>query len=343
MQCHNNKSPRDSSTTQKSFYCTQEKPKFTLKHLWEEINTLADDKKEDAELDLLGMERSDTIDETKEFLSRKIDALLEELDSIDEKEAFELAMFMNPDYAVSKSFMTKFLRADRYDIHKTAKRIVKYWDRKVQLFGTEASFRPLELHDLKHEDMAAILLGGIRRLPDDDLSGRPIIMSYRKFWDNRPSHMESNLRLLWYVVHDSVEEELAQTSGLVWLMKNDMPMGSVSMIPVEHLLDVRDALPIRCAGIHWFLPNYWVQYMFEHMLAFTSPEIRARVRIYTGNDSKTHMEELEEYGIPRESLPAEFGGTLVFNYLEWITFLLEDDSGTYSGVQDMDEESSDED
>lgn len=173
----------------------KERPVFGYDDLREEIASMPVEERRNAEHDLHGM--ASQIVETPELLDEKLELFEEKLVTMDipEREAYEMALFANPEYVASERFLLMFLRADGFDEEAAARRMVRYWDRKVDLFGTENAFRPLNfLLNFKEKDVDAVIGGGIRLLPHRDESGRAIIFSYRKYWDNRPENGDSMVR-----------------------------------------------------------------------------------------------------------------------------------------------------
>ena len=75
-----------------------------------------------------------------------------------------------------------FLRADLFNTSAAARRIVDYWEHKVQLFGTEKGLkRHISLLDLKEEDYKALKMSGIQLLPGVDEAGRAIVFKRSKY------------------------------------------------------------------------------------------------------------------------------------------------------------------
>lgn len=160
-----------------------ERPSFTFISLQEELNALPQEERIRAHRDRSGEEDED-IDDSPEFFQMKIHAMDEAIDAIEEKEAYETAVFVNPTYVESDAFRLAFLRAEGFDAVTAAKRMVRYWERKVELFGTENAFKPsVTIMHLKEEDYPALAKAGINVLPLVDASGRGMIYSALSEWE----------------------------------------------------------------------------------------------------------------------------------------------------------------
>lgn len=166
-------------------------PAFSYVDFKDELASMSTEERLSAIRDVHGTDPE--IEETQEFIRGKLEQLEETLDAFDgEKEAYELALFVNQTYVQSDEFRIMFLRADRFDAEAAARRMVNYWERKVDLFGTENAFRKLNfLLDFKKEDDVAVRSGGCRLLPHADEAGRAIVFLYRKYYDPRPERKDS--------------------------------------------------------------------------------------------------------------------------------------------------------
>jgi len=286
-----------------------------------------------ANRDLYGIEDY-VIDETDEFLEESFRLLDEAIQDVEEKEAYELASFVNPDYITSKKFRIMFLRAERFDIPKTAVRIVKYWDRKVQLFGTDNAFKPLSILDFPAQDEVALWSAGLSLLNARDSVGRALAFCYRKYWDHRPESRDSMVRLLWIILHTAVEDnELVQVNGIVFLMANDMSSQAgtsetcKAAPPTSHfdrslhhwLWHDGQVLPFRCSGIHHFTPQSdLLTFIYNRSgLFFMGRNFRLLYRRYNGTTAE-NMERIEEYGLTSSMVPTELGGDMILDNSAWI-------------------------
>jgi len=275
------------------------------------------------------------MEETPEFVTLKLERFEEELDAVPEKEAYELALFTNQEYVESADFRLMFLRADRFDERAASRRMVKYWNRKIELFGTDRAFRPIFFSlDLNKMDKAALEKGGFRIMPRLDEAGRPILLSYRPYYDNRSDHSESMMRLLWCMCHVAVTNpEMgidAQKNGIIALGSSGIPEGSPLETAITILArsipsfweDLQNSLPVRIVSMHVFAPNKWHQHFIAcSELVHMNIAMLARYRQYCGANEH-YIQQLADCGMSPEIVPKELGGQLEFDYREWLSELL---------------------
>jgi hypothetical protein len=99
-------------------------------------------------------------------------------------------------YVTSESFLLCFLRAEDFHIENTAKRLVRYWNEKYDLFGEDHTFGPITLKSLQSN-------GGFAILPKDE-HGRIVIhrdhmASQIKLYGSDSAVRTSSLKLLLYL------------------------------------------------------------------------------------------------------------------------------------------------
>lgn len=170
-----------------------QKPSLSNEYPGSDYGFISEEERREALQELYG--EDDEIEETPRFLRDKLELLEEELDQIHEKKSYELAVFANPNYVESDKFRLMFLRADRFDVRRAAKRIVAYWDRKLELFGPEKAFRPHRFDlDFECNDSFAVSRGGIRLLPHCDDAGRAIIFNCQLHDDNMNNCIDNMVR-----------------------------------------------------------------------------------------------------------------------------------------------------
>lgn len=133
------------------------------------------------------------MEETEELVQNTIRDTLKELDRLREKQArgvgggggggdlntssLERAMQQNPSLVPSRDFLLPFLRTDRFDAIKVARRIVHYFDEKEHLFGTMLLTRTIQLRDLDHRAQTLLQKGEYQILPGRDQGGRAVFFS----------------------------------------------------------------------------------------------------------------------------------------------------------------------
>jgi len=268
--------------------------------------------------------------ETPNLISELLLNLEDELDRIDEKEAYETALFIIPDHVTDKNFLVAFLRASLYDVREAAQRLVTYWSRKVELFGTDVAFKPyLSLLYYKEEDHMALAKCALNVLPHRDDSGRAILFSLLKNFDN---NVNSMIRLLWYIMHEVIfqhaDGENVQRKGFVYIGASGLngkfhPFDSI--ISFENYAsyvtsDTHSALPVRILSLHLFAANSWHMRVIERLLLHFNHEVRARLNFYISSEERKegNLEMLSSCGMKRSIIPMELGGEAEQKTHEWL-------------------------
>jgi hypothetical protein len=157
-----------------------------------EMNELSVQEREHVLDDIHGVAQA--YEETPEFIAKCLEELDEHISKIPKpkRRAYDRALFFKPTIQNDGNFKLMFLRADIYDPEKAAKRMVKYFEDKLQLFGEEKLAREIRLEDLTKEDMDVFSTGWCLELPHKDQVGRPIwFFDLTRYDFDRPDPMVS--------------------------------------------------------------------------------------------------------------------------------------------------------
>ena len=148
-------------------------PKETDELLAKRLTHLSLEERDEGLHDLHGV--SDVLAESADLVETKLRQLQSELNSITIKNAYDLALQTVSEYVNDRKFRIMFLRADRFHVKHAARRIVKYFEEKLRLFGPDKLCRRILMEDLNEDDIAALKSGYLILLPERDRAGRPII------------------------------------------------------------------------------------------------------------------------------------------------------------------------
>ena len=142
-----------------------------------------------------GTVSSTLMEETPELVLNGLESLEEELGKISgpSRSAFDQAMSLNADYVQGKPFRLLFLRADEYDSSKAARRMMKHFQNKLELFGEEKLTKTITYDDLNKEDKAALHCGSFQFLEEPDVKGRTVVfflpeLRLKCSWENHVRH-----------------------------------------------------------------------------------------------------------------------------------------------------------
>jgi len=282
---------------------------------------MTEEEKQQCARDIYGKEKTH-VKESPAFNRDALHQLEEKINHVEEKEAFEMAQLICPEYVNSVEFRLMFLRSEQFDIPKAANKIVKYWNRKVVLFGPDRAFRKIRIEDFENEqDQEVLNQVGIRALPGLDEGGRGMVMTIRAYWPRTPGSGNSMVRLLWYMLHAALENEEAQKNGIVGLGVNTLSVNAYSSYTgkISRLIwrDLRNVLPVRIQAYHQLSARELFKSIFEMLMFSLGPRLRARFRSYH-IDPQFFADVLEPFGISAANIPVEFGGDLEFDPEEWI-------------------------
>mmetsp|Transcript_5606 Transcript_5606/g.7977 ORF Transcript_5606/g.7977 Transcript_5606/m.7977 type:complete len:358 (+) Transcript_5606:223-1296(+) len=321
----------------------QEQPPFTWRSLEEERIALSHDERLRIEQEKYGVDRE--IVETPDLISESLKIMEEEIEAIEDKEEYETALFISQDHIESVEFRLAFLRADHFDAVKAAWRMVEYWKRKVELFGCEKAFKPfVTLLHLHEKDYEALIKGGHRMLPHSDQWGRAILFRYSEYFTK---DVDSMIRLAWLMVHMAIfDAEFGseiQKCGIVTLGGRgnirEYPFGSFSETKryiASLSRDYVSVLPMRSMASHVFPPNSYTLVSLERLLGVTSHHIRQRLSVHNMQNVELNFARLKLCGILKEHVPIELGGTLDYDFSDWVRNALFEE--LYAARVDCDED-----
>jgi hypothetical protein len=115
--------------------------------------------------------------ETPQMIERSLWAMQTEIDRIKQKPAYEQAVYIMQSRWIMQdpNLRLRFLRTERFDVTKAARRFVRFWDLVLKYYGTVALQRPIRMSDLGKEEMELLRSGEYQFLPFRDRSGRRIL------------------------------------------------------------------------------------------------------------------------------------------------------------------------
>ena len=132
-----------------------------------------------------------TTEEDTEFITNCLERLEDELERVPlDKSAYERALRMRPELRHDRTFQKMFLRSECFDVRKTARRMIKYFQSKRILFGDSLLAKHIEYDDLDQEDQTYLATGAFQILNSKDQAGRTVAFislkqSSFKSWQNQ--------------------------------------------------------------------------------------------------------------------------------------------------------------
>jgi hypothetical protein len=117
------------------------------------------------------------IQETPEFVEEHMVLLEAEIIKIKNKTAYDRAMFLAPRQVTSFPFRLAFLRSEYFEPSKAAKRMVLYFQCKLDTFGLDKLCQPITFADLDEDAQVELMTGCAQVLPTSkDRAGRRVFV-----------------------------------------------------------------------------------------------------------------------------------------------------------------------
>ena len=151
-------------------------PQSVESMLASQLAKLSVDDREKAYMDVHGVP-SDCLAETPELIHQSLAGLQNEIFSLPEKLAYNLAERLNSEYVHDRNFRLAFLRCEKFDCPKAALRIVRHFQMKLDLFGVEKLVMDITQDDLDAEAMEVLHSCDGRFLNKFDRAGRIVSLN----------------------------------------------------------------------------------------------------------------------------------------------------------------------
>lgn len=259
-------------------------------------------------------------DETPELIMKGYKELEDELAKFSEVErsGWEEAKRRCPEL-VGREHQLMFLRCEVFGADRAAKRLVRYWSKRIEIFGPSRAFLPLTLSAALKDDFVALSLGFMSSTERADSENRRIIYGDPAKLNSSLYERESMVRALWYTVHAALEDETTQRRGAV-LMLNHRDVAPSQFDPELVRLcaeSLRGCIPLRIGAIHLFHLPFFVNYIAPLFKYLLGERLWSRIAIHDGHDEEV-LGRLEAHGIRREDVPGEIGGGHELNQTIWL-------------------------
>jgi hypothetical protein len=303
-------------------------PRFTEADERYELEHLTEEERLDAWRDVYG--KSEPSEETREMLQHAQEAVEKALKRIPNKQAYLAALEACPDVVKTESPAIRFLRSENYDASRAAERLVKYWDLRKVVFG-EKAFLPMTLKGgcLMEQDAESLRLGHFCLLPPDKF-GRTVLYECRGHLDDTGLDYASLLRAQLYMIHVALEQETAQTNGVVIVANNRGILPNHFSRKHEKLLwtAVTSCLPIQVKAIHCCYPKSFMDLFLPVLKQIFGRHLRLRHVVHDDGSESELRYSLEQYGLSEESLPHPFLGSYKLDPTTWVDERLQSEEST---------------
>jgi hypothetical protein len=204
---------------------------------------------------------------------------------------------------------------------KAAFRLVRYWEERRRLFGSDKFCLPMNLDGAMRDDRVALEAGFIHQLPGVDASGRQIVWSRFSRETRKGFDAMSTARVSWYV-HELISRNSNADNGFVLLADaGDMTLWEFFPDVDEwYVQTMLNAIPITVVSVHvCCLEEYIGRTIIPVWLAFMDKILRYRTIVH----NKSPVDALSPFGILPDELPKEMGGSLScdMSHSDWGQFL----------------------
>jgi hypothetical protein len=148
-------------------------PEATDALLARELNQMSLKEREKVYYDIHGV--SDVVDETDELVNNTLAEFDEEISKIKKKSAYEMAEKQDASCVSNRKMRCKFLRAEGFNSRLAAKRVVSFFEAKLELFGPLKLTQDIRLEDLDEQDMSCVESGMCQIIHRRDGAGRSLL------------------------------------------------------------------------------------------------------------------------------------------------------------------------
>ena len=219
------------------------------------------------------------------------------------------------------------MRCECFDAAKAAQRYVKYWDKRLEIFGEDRAFGKFTVENME-EDMLPLQLGALQVIhrksnsnsDPDAADERDILYMDSSKLEPGAYTRESGCRAFWYLFHSLLEDPEVQKRGLIVLAysANFKNRNRDSTFTRMCLASMQGCLPIRLSAFHVCHSPTVFHFVAKMLLCFIGDRLRKRVLPHAGKYDKVVATLETKYNIPRTCIPTDMGGALKLNQQAWL-------------------------
>lgn len=112
--------------------------------------------------------------EDPNFINSCLMHLEQSLSAMKANTVYEEAEHLSEEFVRNPHFRVMFLRAEHYEPHPAAERMLRFFALKKELFGRDKLVRKITLRDMNQDDMECLSSGEGQISPFTDTAGRPV-------------------------------------------------------------------------------------------------------------------------------------------------------------------------
>lgn len=171
------------------------------------------------------------------------------------------------------------------------------------------------------DDMVALRIGLGRVIPKTpDPGGRSCLFYDPSRQDKTKYSTESMSRVMWYVLHEALEDETTQRKGIVIVAyPQHAKFSQLDRTLMRNVTSsIRGCIPVRLSAIHLCHPPSFFQLVFPIIKFFLGERLRQRINVHGGSHEHVLNRLEQKFGLTRDKLPTEIGGEVVLDHDAWL-------------------------
>mmetsp|Transcript_33886 Transcript_33886/g.74340 ORF Transcript_33886/g.74340 Transcript_33886/m.74340 type:complete len:637 (+) Transcript_33886:221-2131(+) len=222
---------------------------------------------------------------------------------------------------VSAERKMAFLECEKGDARLAAKRLARYWQFRLDLWGPDRCFLPMTLAGAMRDEVEPMVNRCLNQvLPVTDTSGRAIIFGCPNRRNFSEYSIEQEFMALVYLFETIIENPDLRMRGIVCLVDGrGIERKHVSKKLLRFAREIELSLPICLRAIHMCHPSTVLYYVIQPVVRhFMGKEFRLRNKLHYGSEAKV-LSDLEAYCLPRDRVPRELGGNVDLDLNMWVT------------------------
>ncbi|KAL3935899.1 MAG: hypothetical protein SGBAC_008678, partial [Bacillariaceae sp.] len=253
---------------------------------------------------------SDDAQETPELIQESLMRVQTEIDVLPDKRAYNIAEQLDPKYVRDRDFRLSFIRCEKFDCQKAALRIVRHFQMKLDLFGTDKLAMDITQDDLDMDDMDVLYGCSSRFLNAYDSGGRIInfLVGVPKVYKT-----DAVLRRSFYNImmtfRDNPEVQRRGAVTICW-GAGDVKGTSGDNADINWKLPkLNQGSPMRISALYLcYTDEVWKNRVALIRTALNK-QIQVRARVYYGTVSEL-MQNLRRHGVDPTYIPVNECGEM---------------------------------
>lgn len=259
--------------------------------------------------------------ETPDLIERKQTEFALEIEKIpsDQRQNAILAEDKCPDI-VNTSFKLMFLRCEVFNADLAAKRYVKYWNKRVEIFGLDRAFQPLTVEHMTKEDIIAGEAGFANVIMQDKDNRAILFVDPSKHTRNN-YQTENMIHMVWYKLHTILEEsEYTQKRGIILMAyPHHAELANLDRTLLKQVFSSLQAcIPIRLSVLHICRPPSIFKIVWPIASVFMSKRTKQRLKIHTGSQEDVLKVLVSKFQLDPKFIPVDLGGKYIVNPKDWM-------------------------